>query len=217
MLSPLCLTVYGITIAVILGLAMLTRKSPNSQFHFTRRWQFISISLIATSLIWISPITLVRDIVFCAGIRAPSIDVIILEQLLQASQWQEADKETSWMLRLASGNERKIEPTLETVNHLPCADLQAIDQLWVHYSQGRFGFSTQRKIYERVVLEGGSKYILDIMKRVDNLTKYRQKQFNLNAPFGHLPSSGILLSTPYINHAEYSIDDLAKRQHWCGL
>ena len=31
--------------------------------------------------------------------------------------------------------------------NFPCDDLRTIDQLWVHYSNGKFGFSVQKKIY----------------------------------------------------------------------
>jgi hypothetical protein len=57
----------------------------------------------------------------------------------------------------------------------------------------------QRKIYDNVVHDGDFQKMLDIINRVDKLTKGNQKQFNLNAPIDHLPSSGLSLSTPYIN------------------
>lgn len=33
------------------------------------------------------------------------------------------------------------------IPNFPCADLRTIDGLWVKYSQGKFGFSVQKKIY----------------------------------------------------------------------
>ncbi|MBC1192826.1 GUN4 domain-containing protein [Microcystis aeruginosa CS-558/01A06] len=34
------------------------------------------------------------------------------------------------------------------IDNLPCEDLRTINQLWLHYSQGKFGFSVQKDIYE---------------------------------------------------------------------
>jgi hypothetical protein len=217
MITPLCLTIYGVMIAMSVGLEVFLRRYTNSPFHFTRRWKYISTVVLVSILIWISPVTLVKDMVFCLGFGGPSVSIRGLEQLLEEKQWEEADKETSWLLRLASETELKIEPTLNTVDHLPCADLQAMDRLWIQYSQGRFGFSVQRQIYDHVVHDGGFKKTLDIINRVDELTKSNKKQFNLNAPVGHLPSSGLWLSTLYINHSQSSVTKLAERQSWCGL
>ena len=36
---------------------------------------------------------------------------------------------------------------VDNMKNFPCADLQLIDQLWLKFSGGRFGFSVQRKIW----------------------------------------------------------------------
>ncbi|WP_425335064.1 GUN4 domain-containing protein [Nostoc punctiforme] len=36
------------------------------------------------------------------------------------------------------------------MDNFPCTDLRTIDQLWVKYSNGRFGFSVQKRIWESV-------------------------------------------------------------------
>jgi serine/threonine-protein kinase len=40
------------------------------------------------------------------------------------------------------------------VENFPCQDLGTIDKLWVKYSDGKFGFSVQKKIYQDL---GGTK------------------------------------------------------------
>ncbi|NJO66941.1 MAG: transcriptional regulator, partial [Leptolyngbyaceae cyanobacterium RM1_405_57] len=35
----------------------------------------------------------------------------------------------------------------EELLNFPCEELLAIDRLWVNYSNGKFGFSVQKKIY----------------------------------------------------------------------
>jgi hypothetical protein len=39
---------------------------------------------------------------------------------------------------------------IESIEKFPCTDLGTIDQLWVKYSYGRFGFSVQKRIWESV-------------------------------------------------------------------
>ncbi len=38
----------------------------------------------------------------------------------------------------------------KAIGSLPCQDLRTIDQPWVQNSNGRFGFSVQKEIYNQV-------------------------------------------------------------------
>jgi hypothetical protein len=40
--------------------------------------------------------------------------------------------------------------TEEDIQEFPCPDLQTINQLWVKYSNERFGFTVQSRIWENV-------------------------------------------------------------------
>lgn len=82
----------------------------------------------------------------------------------------------------------------EDIDHFPCEDLRAIDQLWVHYSHGRFGFSVQKKIYQS--LGGKREYDVKVWRAFGDAVKWRVKgwwlnhidlDFDLAAPKGHLP------------------------------
>jgi hypothetical protein len=82
--------------------------------------------------------------------RLPSeknIDYRELEQLLKTKQWYEADQLTFRLMLKASGREEEGWFDLDSIKNFPCADLQTIDQLWVHYSNGLYGFSVQKQIY----------------------------------------------------------------------
>ncbi|MDJ0659695.1 MAG: GUN4 domain-containing protein [Crocosphaera sp.] len=70
-----------------------------------------------------------------------------LRDFLAAGKWKEADQETSdVMLRVANlVSEGSLR--FDDIDNFPCDDLRTIDQLWVHYSEGKFGFSVQQKIY----------------------------------------------------------------------
>ncbi len=70
-----------------------------------------------------------------------------LEQYLTNGQWKEADRETYRLMVETVNKEEEewLEP--EDIENFPCEDLRTLDQLWVSYSQGKFGFSVQKKIY----------------------------------------------------------------------
>lgn len=68
------------------------------------------------------------------------VDYTKLRDLLATRKWQEANRETTIKMREAAGG--------EYLDRLPCEDLRTIDQLWVKYSNGLFGFSVQKRIYE---------------------------------------------------------------------
>ncbi|MBV9389188.1 MAG: GUN4 domain-containing protein, partial [Chroococcidiopsidaceae cyanobacterium CP_BM_ER_R8_30] len=36
----------------------------------------------------------------------------------------------------------------QAIKYFPCQELCTIDQLWVNYRKGHFGFSVQRQIWE---------------------------------------------------------------------
>jgi len=78
------------------------------------------------------------------------VDYQKLQKLLKAGFWKEADQETAHRMLEAVGQESSysIRLDLEKIRTFPCKDLQTVDRLWAHYSQGRFGFSVQKKIWQ---------------------------------------------------------------------
>ena len=77
-----------------------------------------------------------------------------LQQLLAAGNWKEADKETrKVMLQVVSRESKRGWLKTEDIDNFPCEDLQTIDQLWLHYSQGKFGFSVQKAAILILMLE----------------------------------------------------------------
>jgi hypothetical protein len=76
-----------------------------------------------------------------------------LRDLLKAGKWKEADRETA--ARMCEVMDRQEDGWLskEDIQFFPHQDLKNINQLWVNYSDGKFGFSVQKKIY----LECGAK------------------------------------------------------------
>lgn len=75
------------------------------------------------------------------------IDYRNLRDLLSDGKWREADKETYETMIRAVGKEPGGYFTSDELLKFPCTDLLTIDRLWVKYSNGKFGFSVQKKIY----------------------------------------------------------------------
>ena len=70
-----------------------------------------------------------------------------LEALLKAGKWKEADQETAQRMCEVMGRQKEGWLEVKDIQQLPCADIRTIDQLWVKYSDGKFGFSVQKKIW----------------------------------------------------------------------
>lgn len=124
-------------------------------------------------------------------LSAVGVDYTPLHNLLASGQWQKADEETgAVMLKIA----RRVAPGWireEDIQEFPCPDLQTIDHLWVKHSQGRFGFSVQRRIWESVG-EDCVKFSDDVGWRLysdwQQWRQYSELIFSLEAPVGHLPA-----------------------------
>lgn len=71
---------------------------------------------------------------------------IQLKKYLQDSEWEEADKETAWIFyQVMILNDYYSKDFL--IN-FPTETLNKINQLWLEYSNGKFGFSVQKEIWE---------------------------------------------------------------------
>jgi eukaryotic-like serine/threonine-protein kinase len=124
---------------------------------------------------------------------ARGVDYTRLRNLLAAGKWKEADGETVKVMLKAARREKEGWFTKESIENFPCDDLRTIDQLWVKYSQGHFGFSVQKKIW----LEVGGKVDYDTECKLGDRVGWRKGgswlnksdlTFNKQAPLGHLPA-----------------------------
>jgi serine/threonine protein kinase len=114
-----------------------------------------------------------------------------LEQLLELQEWQKADEETAKQMLEIANRTKDGWLGFEDLNNFPCEDLQVIDQLWVKYSQGRFGFSIQKQIYQNLRCKPEKRWKSfgdTIGWRVNNSwLYYRKLNFDRVAQVGHLP------------------------------
>ena len=127
-----------------------------------------------------------------------------LEEYLRQSEWRKADEETLVIFYLTT----VIFPELRQFQDLdgvtsfiyddreiPRLTLEYIDQLWVKYSHGKFGFSVQKKIYQS--LGGKGEYDREVYEAFGNEVGWRSGErqlsyseltFSLDTHYtGHLP------------------------------
>jgi myosin heavy subunit len=70
-----------------------------------------------------------------------------LEFLMESGNWKEADDKTKQFMLDQTGKEEKDSLNAKQLRTFPCDDLRTLDNLWVKYSKGRFGFSVQKRIW----------------------------------------------------------------------
>ena len=77
------------------------------------------------------------------------VDYAPFQALLEAGEWEKADDEHRRLMCVLAGEEAEDREWVyfTEVADMPTTDLRTIDELWKHYSNGRFGFSVQRKIW----------------------------------------------------------------------
>ncbi|MEA5537010.1 GUN4 domain-containing protein [Crocosphaera sp. XPORK-15E] len=128
---------------------------------------------------------------------AKGVDYTKLRDLLAAGKWKEADQETANVMLQAANRVSERYLRVEDIDNFPCEDLRTIDQLWVKYSNGKFGFSVQKKIYIDD-LKGTREYNVEIWKEFGdrvgwrkggNWLNYSDLTFELldTTPVAHLP------------------------------
>lgn len=76
------------------------------------------------------------------------IDYRKLRDLLKIGQWKKADQETLKVMLQVTNRVNDGWIDSESIKKFPCKDFKTIDQLWVTASDGYFGFSVQKKIWE---------------------------------------------------------------------
>ncbi len=142
---------------------------------------------------------------------AQDIDYGPLQALLVQQDFEEADRLTlAKLCELAGPTAMKRKWVYFTeVEQFPGVDLQTMDRLWQIYSEGKFGFSVQRRIWLSLG-QNWEKLWPRIAWKDDNIwTRYPGGFiWDLSAPDGHLPLSnqlrGVRMMAALLNHPVWS-------------
>lgn len=121
-----------------------------------------------------------------------------LEDLLAREKWRKANEATFDLLLEATDRTSQGWIDVESFKTMPCADLRIIDQLWMEYSQGHFGFSAQLPIFISTGNQPGRLVDEEAYDRFGDQVGWRRDgewvafvenlNFTLDAPTGHLPN-----------------------------
>lgn len=118
------------------------------------------------------------------------IDYHPLQQSLAEQNFQEADSLTRQNLCQLAGEAAEARKWLyfTEVEQFPSLDLNTINSLWWLHSEGKFGFSVQRRLWLSLGQDFPKLWLKIDWKKDNNWTKYPDGfTWNLSAPAGHLP------------------------------
>ncbi|PWA62898.1 GUN4-like protein [Artemisia annua] len=140
-----------------------------------------------------------------------STSLDLLERLLSASDFREADNETRRLLIALAGESavKRGYVFFSEVQFISESDLKTIDELWLKHSNNKFGYSVQKKIFQKSDKDFTRFFIkVGWMKKLDTeVVQYNYRAFpdefiwelNDDTPEGHLPLTNALRGTQLLN------------------
>jgi serine protease Do len=120
-----------------------------------------------------------------------------LESLLKAGKWRDADEETWGLMLKLTKREQEGWLRIEDVKNFPRQELRKMDQLWVKYSNGKFGFSVQKQIWLNLGGKLDGELDWDTYQKLGDRVGWRKNNdwlsydsytFDTNARAGYLPT-----------------------------
>ncbi|KAJ3671501.1 hypothetical protein LUZ60_007580 [Juncus effusus] len=152
---------------------------------------------------------------------APSLE--LLSEHLSSQNFRQADEVTRKLLIVLAGEsaQKRGYVFFSEVQFISSQDLREIDQLWKKHSNGRFGYSIQKKLFEKSK-EDFTKFFIRIgwMKKLDTeIEQFNYRAFpdefvwelNDETPLGHLPLTNALRGTQLLasifNHPAFEEEE----------
>lgn len=139
-----------------------------------------------------------------------------LEKNLAEGLWEEADNETRRLICVLAGDEaaKRKWVYFTEVQFIPGKDLLTIDRLWRAYSNDRFGFSIQRRLWNNLQ-QRWKPFFLKIGWTFGENSTYKKfpmdYTWDIEAPVGHLPLTnalrGTLLLQKILTHPSFAVFD----------
>jgi len=141
---------------------------------------------------------------------ALDIDYYPLQNYLIQQDFREADRLTLIKLCELAGSDavRRKWIYFTEVEQFPTVDLRTIDQLWLAYSEGKFGYSVQRRIWLSLGQNWDKLWPRLAWKDDNTWTRYPTGFiWDLSAPDGHLPLSnqlrGVRMMASLLSHSAW--------------
>ncbi|KAK9058012.1 hypothetical protein SSX86_022852 [Deinandra increscens subsp. villosa] len=190
----------------------LNQKSNNGSTNYS---QIISISP--------SPVKAAFSVTSTSSAAAQSTSFDLLSRLLSANDFREADNETRRLLIALAGEaaQKRGYVFFSEVQFIAESDLKTIDQLWRKHSNDKFGYSVQKRLWEKSDRDF-TKFFIKVgwMKKLDTeVVQYNYRAFpdefiwelNEETPEGHLPLTNALrgtqLHTCILTHPAFADED----------
>jgi len=169
----------------------LIQNAPRKRFQSAREaLQKLNYPDRETNINWIPPTVKIPT-----EIRDVPPKYTILHELLILGDWRAAERETyAIMVQIADRNKEGWLSSKE-IEKFPCEELRRLDNLWLKYSAGRFGFSVQKEIY--MELGGDRTYNPEIWEAFCQRVGWLYGEdwvfdkdiiYDISAPPGHLPA-----------------------------
>ncbi|OAY37676.1 tetrapyrrole-binding protein, chloroplastic [Manihot esculenta] len=168
---------------------------------------FISSSSSTTATFSISPTTSTTP----STSQTFSLD--LLHQHLSTQNFRQADEETRRLLIVLAGEaaQKRGYVFFSEVQFISEKDLKAIDELWKEHSNNKFGYSIQKRIWQKKANKDFTKFFIKVgwMKKLDTeVEQYNYRSFpnefiwelNDETPEGHLPLTNALRGTQLLNN-----------------
>ncbi|KAG2726032.1 hypothetical protein I3760_01G093300 [Carya illinoinensis] len=140
-----------------------------------------------------------------------AISFDLLREHLSEKKFRQADEETRRLLIVLAGEpaQKRGYVFFSEAQFISETDLKIIDDLWRQHSDNKFGYSVQKRIFEKADRDF-SKFFLKVgwMKKLDTeVQQYNYRSFptefiwelNDDTPEGHLPLTNALRGTQLLN------------------
>lgn len=176
-----------------------------------------SLSSSTTTTHSLSPTTRPTTIAAAAAAAAastsePATALDTLRGHLASKDYRQADEDTRRLLIALAGEAavKRGYVFFSEVQFISESDLRAIDSLWREHSDGKFGYSVQKRIWEEKANKDFSKFFIKVgwMKKLDTeVEQYNYRAFPSEfmweltdeSPEGHLPLTNALRGTQLLN------------------
>lgn len=147
-----------------------------------------------------------------AAEKTPTSTLDLLSRQLAAGNYRQADETTRALLIELAGESahRRGYVFFSEVQFISAEDLRAIDELWREHSNGKFGYSVQKRLWEKVQRDFTRFFIkVGWMKKLDTeIEQYNYRAFpdefvwemKDDTPEGHLPLTNALRGTQLLGN-----------------